>query len=167
MASVVIEMNVVFEDYVRNVLEAATAGDPRLDVLDGNHEGAKRFFDSEPSEDANPDIVFRVDGEATPVVMDVKYKPASKMPDRSDLNQVIAYGLSYRADAVAVVQPRAEGSTRSRLISLGTISGMRVYQYVFDMDADLAQEETTMVAALAGLVPAEASAQAKLAAVSS
>lgn len=159
MPSIVIEMHKVFESYVRNVLAAGLADDPALTVLNGNAEGKKLLYDAAPSEDATPDVVLERAG-APVVVLDVKYKPAEKKPGRDDLNQVITYGVSYRANAVVVVQPRADGGQRHGLIHLGDIDGRAVYQYVLDLSGDLAAEEAALVEAARGLAAATAPAVA-------
>lgn len=163
MPSIVIRMDDVFETYVRNVLQDGTRAQPSMTCLDGNKEGAKNFFDTLPSVPANPDIVVRTAG-STAVVLDVKYKPAEKDPDRTDLNQVIAYGMSYRAPAVVIVQPRASGSGRNHLVHLGDIENLRIYQYVLDLQANLEREEAEMVTAIAGLAGATESVNASVAA---
>jgi 5-methylcytosine-specific restriction enzyme subunit McrC len=94
------------------------------------------------------------------VVLDVKYKPAEKKPERDDLNQVITYAVSYRSPAVVVVQPRADGASRQGLIHLGDIDGRAVYQYVVDLSGDLEAEEAAMVTAMRAFLPAAASAAA-------
>jgi 5-methylcytosine-specific restriction enzyme subunit McrC len=153
MPSVLIQLDKVFERYVRTLLENGLALSlPSIRVLDGNSDGAKTLFDSPPSEDANPDIVLRpedwTEGDPTPAVLDVKYKPATGNPDRDDLNQIIAYAASYRAPAAVVVQPRAAGGVRHGLVRLGGIDRLAVYQYVIDLNADLDREERDMVETL-------------------
>lgn len=147
MPSVLIQMDVVFESYVRTVLQRGIPPGSGLRVLDGNGEGSKRLFDTEPSEPAKPDVVVVGVGDPADtarIVLDVKYKPAAKAPDRPDLNQVIAYATSYRANVAIVVQPRAKASSRNRLVHIGTIESLHVYQYALDLDADLEQEEAEL-----------------------
>jgi len=152
-------MDEVFERYVRNVLRDGFASiRPDLRVLDGNREGKKLLFDAAPSEPAKPDIVIRAPDSSTPVVMDVKYRPASGKPDRADINQVITYAASYRASIAVVVQPRAENSPRNRLMQLGNIVNLGVFQYVMDLGADLDEEEAALIEAVAALVPGTAHA---------
>lgn len=155
MPSVVIEMFKVFENYVRQTLVNASAGVADPAVLDGNRDGKKDLYDTPPSDEATPDIVINVAG-STVVVLDVKYKPADGKPSRDDLNQVIAYGASYRAPVVVVVQPRAEGSLRTGLIRLGDIAPISVYQYVMDLNGDLFAAEAALVREVFGLARASA-----------
>jgi 5-methylcytosine-specific restriction enzyme subunit McrC len=144
MPSVLIQMDTVFESYVRTVLQRGIPSSSGLHVLDGNGEGSKRLFDTEPSEPARPDVVVvGADdvADTARIVIDVKYKPAEKAPDRTDLNQVITYAASYRAKIGIVVQPGAEASMRKRLVHIGDMESLHVYQYVIDLDANLEQEE--------------------------
>lgn len=157
MPSVVVQMDNVFERYVRNVLRGGIASHASVSVLDGNREGAKLLFDAQPSERATPDIVVTNDGQ-TALVLDVKYRPTAKGPERSDLNQVITYGASFRAPIVVVVQPRAAGSEWNRLRHVGDIDDLHVYQYVFDLDADLETEEAAMVDGIVALAESVAPA---------
>jgi 5-methylcytosine-specific restriction enzyme subunit McrC len=157
MPSIVIEMYDVFESYTRNVLAAGLAGEPLLQVLNGNAEGRKLLYDQAPSEDATPDVVIERE-EVPVVVLDVKYKPAEKKPQRDDLNQVITYGVSYRSEAVIVVQPQADGSDRQGLIHLGDIDGRPVYQYVFNLAGELGDEEAAFVGAVGAIATGQAGA---------
>jgi 5-methylcytosine-specific restriction enzyme subunit McrC len=151
MPSVVIAMETVFERYVRTVLaDTARRGLP-LRVLDGNAAGSKPLYDTLPSEPATPDVVFVTANGSTPLVLEVKYKPASGAPERPDLNQVITYGASYRARNAVIVQPRAHGSPRNGLLRLGDIDALQVSQYVVDLAGDLEAEEAALAAALFGL----------------
>jgi hypothetical protein len=87
----------------------------------------------------------------------VKYKPAGDVPSRDDLNQTIAYAASYRCDRVIVAQPRSHDSgPLSGLRILGTIGGLTVYQYVFDLAAsDLPEEEIRFTNEVATLAAAQ------------
>lgn len=154
-----LKMDDVFESYIRSVLrrnEPFVGGELR--ILDGNlDEGRKLLFDEEPSSHAQPDIV--VSSRSLPagrafIVADVKYKPASgPRPNRSDLNQVITYGATYRAPRALVIQPRGPESRHVGLKCLGRISELQIYQFVFDLSADdLLQEEQRFAEAVASLV---------------
>ena len=115
---------------------------------------------------ATPDIVVEYREATTryPLVLDVKYKQmgsptrtgtlAVSMPDRDDLNQIVAYGAAYRATNLVLVQPRASGGATPRgLHPLGTIGHLRIFSYSFDIAAaDLAAEEATFAADMLPLV---------------
>ena len=61
----------------------------------------------------------------------------------------VAARLSYRTPEVVVVQPRAGGSAIAGLRPLGSLAGMNVSLYVFDLDAaDLLAEEQRFVDAV-------------------
>jgi 5-methylcytosine-specific restriction enzyme subunit McrC len=159
MMPLLINMDDVFESYMREVLRSSEPFSPDdLRILDGNrNEGRKLLFDREPSSHAQPDILVshrdQREGRAL-VVADVKYKPASgPRPDRADLNQVITYGATYRAPRVLVIQPRGPKSKHVGLKFLGRISELQVFQYVFDLSAsDLLTEEQSFAAAVASLL---------------
>jgi 5-methylcytosine-specific restriction enzyme subunit McrC len=143
LPSMVVNLDDVFERYVRAALGREVAQlSSRLVVEDGNAEGKKPLFDVLPSRQATPDIVVRAraTGE-TPLVLDVKYKPAKSGPDRGDLEQVIAYAVSYRAPRVVVVQPKAHGAGRVGLHCLGAMGRLETFQYVIDLEStDLPRE---------------------------
>lgn len=155
MPSLLIKMSDVFESYLRNVLAAAASTDPwGVRVLDGNKHapaGAakKNLLDSGVAHEATPDIVLTAGPTRQPdhrLLIEVKYKPAKSTVDRDDLNQTLAYGVSYRTPEVFVVQPRAGGGAIGGLRSLGTLAGMNISLYVFDLDApDLEEEERRFV----------------------
>jgi 5-methylcytosine-specific restriction enzyme subunit McrC len=149
MPSFVINMADVFEAYIRNLLAAnASAEKWDMQVLDGNLNqplgGQKPLFTTgSQHRNASPDVVVALAPELESVLLiEVKYRQAEKV-DRGDLNQAIAYGVSYGSKDVVLVQPRG---IKSRpvpgLRQLGTIGSMTVHQYVFDLNArDLHAEE--------------------------
>jgi 5-methylcytosine-specific restriction enzyme subunit McrC len=153
----IIDMTRAFESYIREVLaQSAVMREAGWAALDGNGPGKKPLFDEAPSTNANPDIVVleSIRKELMPagVVIDVKYKPADKKPPREDLNQVIAYGASYRAPRALIVQPSAEYSSKHGMSLVGRISNLEVYLYVFNLDADdLGAEEQEFASAVAAL----------------
>jgi len=156
MPSLVVSMEDVFEVYVREVISSGF-DDRRAEwaVKDGNTDGAKPLYDQLRSTPANPDVVIESATGRVPMVLDAKYKPAASKPDRDDLNQVLAYAVSYRAPAAVIVQPKADDGERVGLIELGSIGRLTVYQYVVNLDAsDLVAEEAALVDATLGLVTA-------------
>jgi len=162
MASLLVNMEEVFEAYLRAVL----AGEmgliaPSVAVLDGNKSGAggakKLLYDHEPSPMATPDIVLnsmarREAEHSPPVVLEVKYKKVPKAPEREDISQTIAYGVSYRSKHVVLVHPRVQ-SSKQGLSTLGSIGGLEVSQYAYDLAAkSLAVEERTFAEAMLNLI---------------
>lgn len=158
MPSLLIKMSDVFEAYLRNVLVRAADTDAwGLRVLDGNKHApagaAKRnLLDSGVAHEATPDIVVAGGTRRLPehrLLIEVKYKPAKPTVDRDDLNQTLTYGVSYRTPELVIAQPRAGGSAIAGLRPLGTLAGMNVSLYVFDLDAeDLEDEEHRFVQAI-------------------
>jgi 5-methylcytosine-specific restriction enzyme subunit McrC len=156
IASLLVNMEALFESYLRSSLATNLAQiDSNIWVLDGNNKGIggalKPFFDQEYPDDiarateAKPDIVCSYrspkDGmTSNALVIDVKYKVVKKVSARSDLEQAITYGLSYRSDIILLVHPRT--NERHGLYPQGHIGKLEVYQYIFDLSADsLADEE--------------------------
>jgi 5-methylcytosine-specific restriction enzyme subunit McrC len=171
LPSVLVDMSDVFESYLRHVLQVASSeqGWDAM-VLDGNKlqpgGGGKTLFDFGAGDRAAPDIVLSAGSGATstvPVVIDAKYKPARGGPTRDDVNQAIAYAVSYRAPAAVIVQPRdADPSERDAGIRLhGSVAGIDVHQYVLDMAAPLASEEQRFCAAIQALSKRTSTAPAK------
>lgn len=153
MISLLLNMDKVFEDYLRTALaKGMSALNPRVRVLDGNKtrangDGAKKlYFDAKPSEWATPDIVLaqEVGADSAPenlAVLEVKYKP-KKAPTREDLNQVVAYAASYRVSVGVLLMPCAPGES-SGLSLLGHMGNLRIYRYAFSLSAEhLAAEES-------------------------
>jgi 5-methylcytosine-specific restriction endonuclease McrBC regulatory subunit McrC len=148
LPSLLLDMDVLFEDYVREVLRRQLHQLPgAYRAWDGNQAppagGQKMLFDEQPSESASPDVVIRSESDQSPVVIvEVKYKPLGKTPQRDDINQVIAYGASYRARAVVLAQPTKD-SAEAGLHRLGTLGPLSVYSYGVDLGAQhLADVET-------------------------
>lgn len=151
LPSLLLEMSRIFEAYLRNVLGQVCVDegwDAR--VLNGNlgaPTGAAKpnLLDDGVAIKATPDIVLATGPVRSPTyrgVIEVKYKPAkNQTPDRADLDQTLAYGVSYRAESVVVVQPRLPQQVAGWR-HLGTLQGMNVAIYLFDLGAeDLAAQE--------------------------
>lgn len=167
LGSLAIRMSSVFENYLRTVLRTEMARvRPDIAVLDGNvawnqerNDGAsKDLFDPGATEKsvATPDIVLRSSRAKGKViravlVIDTKYKRETG-DKRPDLNQVIAYGLSYRANHVVLALP-APTRTDNSLRPAGAIGKLRVWRYFFDLEApDIAEEERRFARNVAGLI---------------
>lgn len=149
----ILDFEAVFEKYLRRVLQARLPAP--IVVQDGNFEGKKALYDDQPTPSAEPDIVMRA-GAARPLIAEVKYRDRH---DRSDVNQAVTYGLSYRSGTVVVIH-QSNGKGFSGLHHIGTIRDVAVQAYAFDLDADdLDAEEERFAAAMLGLVEAESGAQ--------
>ncbi len=163
LASFIINLENIFESYIRETLSLRVPHQQTgYAVLDGNIGGArgaeKTLFDVGFLEDiatqnkANPDIVVQWVNEdtgatTTRVVIDTKYKIINAIPDRDDINQVIAYAVSYRAPYAVIIHPSV--NSHKGLRSLGRINGLRVFLYTIDLSiADLELEEIEMATAI-------------------
>ena len=145
LPSFLINMETLFEDYVRHVVTSQLIG---IEVLNGNTDGSRPLFDSSSAPKATPDIVVRR-GAEFPLIGEVKYKSLEKREDRY---QVLAYGLSYRARNVVLILP-ADSAASAGLASIGEIDNLRVHRYRFDLSAtDLAAEEARFGAAVRNLL---------------
>jgi 5-methylcytosine-specific restriction enzyme subunit McrC len=155
LPSIVLDMNKIFEAYLRTVLRRQLAA-PRLDaqVLDGNKEGKKPLFDAPPSEDATPDIVCRDrESGSCSLIVEIKNIPAQGNPPRDSIEQAITYAAAYRCDRVVLAQPRGYRQEFSGLRLHGRIGDLAVYQYVFDLNpSHLALEEEAFAEAMLRLM---------------
>ena len=146
LPSFLVNMETLFEKYMRHVLSHRLDG---ADVLDGNKNGAKSLFDDKSSPSANPDVVIRKPS-CHVVIGEVKYKTVE---GRDDVNQVLAYSLSYRAPVIVLILP-AESVTGRGLSEVGNVGNVRVCRYRFNLAAaDLELEEREFGEIIAGLLP--------------
>lgn len=159
LPSMVLNMDAIFEDYLRNTLqaEAGRAG-VGVDVLDGNAAGKKPLFDEPPSETATPDIVFRDAGHRCPLLIEVKNVPVNGNSSRGAIEQAVTYAAAYRCNRVVLAHPRARNQVIGGLRLQGRIDELEVYQYVYDLEAaDLLAEERTLADAMFDLCSTDSS----------
>lgn len=159
LPSMVLDMDSIFEGYLRNALraEAAARGGEGVDVLDGNSVGKKPLFDEPPSENATPDIVFRAE-HRWPLVIEVKNVPVNGNSSRGAIEQAVTYAAAYRCNRVVLAHPRARNQDIAGLRLQGRIDELEVYQYVFDLEAaDLLAEERTFADSMFNLCSADSS----------
>jgi 5-methylcytosine-specific restriction enzyme subunit McrC len=154
LPSMVLNMDEIFEGYLRNVLKAKGSGSAQeIEILDGNTTGQKPLFDEPPSEKATPDIVCRDARGDWPLVIEVKNVPVNGSSSRGAIEQVVTYAATYRCSRVVLVHPRGLGQADSGLRLQGRIGELKVYQYVFDLKAaSLAIEEQKFGEAMVGLI---------------
>jgi hypothetical protein len=156
LPSVVIDTARLFESYVRTslALHAAEQG-WQVDVLDGNREGARPLFADEVRLTATPDIVICAGIDTTVLVLDVKDTPTGSY-QRNAVEQVVTYALCYGSANAVLVHPCARGQSGG-LQTLGTIGGIAVHVYRFDLGAeDGAAEDRRFGAAVSTLLPSSA-----------
>jgi len=151
MSSLLVNMDDVFERYIRVILQRhARHHNLRFDALDGNISGPsgarKTLLDWQPAGSpiqATPDVII---SEGTiershPVTVEVKYKPIRGLPDRSDIDQVISYAVSYRSEAAVLVFPKADEGMPTWSV-LGRVGSITLFVYAFDLRAtNLIHEE--------------------------
>lgn len=136
MPSIVVDMDTVFEAFIRNVLrEHATTNGWSATVLDGNKDGQKDLYNERPSPPANPDIVVRSGDGMTALIIEIKNVPVKDASSRGAVHQAVTYALSYRAKRVVLVHPRGRVQTPG-VRYVGDIKDVSVYQYRFDLDAE-------------------------------
>ena len=153
LRNLVLRMSTAFEDYVRVILQRGSRSrQAALEVLDGNKlppaGGAlASVFDDGSSRPVTPDIVIK-DSQVPQqhlLIVDVKYKAMRDGLDRDDLNQILVYGLVYRAPRVLIVQP-ANDASRVGLHRMGEVKGISVYKYGLDVSkAHLEDREVDFV----------------------
>jgi 5-methylcytosine-specific restriction enzyme subunit McrC len=158
--SLLVDMQAAFEAYLRNsiMLQFARIGSA-YSVLDGN-QGApagarKKLFDEPDSDNATPDIVLCEEGGAgiskndVPLLVEVKYKPR---PDRSDINQAMAYALTYRCQRVVLAHATNGPISAGGMHKIGSIDNTVFFRYAFNLTANLEVEEQHFAEAIAQLV---------------
>lgn len=150
--SVVLNMDEVFEAYLRNVLKREVdRGDSGLRVFDGNTTGKKLLFDAEPSAFATPDIVCRDRDGHCPLLVEVKNIPVANFSKRDAIEQAITYAASYRCDRVVLAHPCNQGQDPGLHLQ-GKIGNLELYRYVFKLDAeDLEAEEKDFAERVVGV----------------
>jgi hypothetical protein len=162
LPSLLIDMDDVFENYIREVLRRAADTDSwTCAVLDGNAgppKGAGWKVFRDPGDEqvvTSPDVVCRrrdTQQPRDPVVLEVKYKPTAARVDRDHLDQGLTYGLTYGAEHVVIVQPLGFKPAHTGLRRLGTVGGITCHVYSIDLSADLDLEERDLQTAVRGLI---------------
>lgn len=145
--SLLIQMDDVFEQYVRYVLREGLRRYPDIAVLDGNKArpvgAAGTLFDEVFTDygdsSSTPDTVVEREGE-TLVVIETKYKLCPALPEREYINQVVTYGATHRCSQVVLAYPSHDA--RCRLERLGRIGNVVLHKALLPLGrADIAQTE--------------------------
>jgi len=146
--SFVIDMETMFENYVRNVLrDSVLILKSALMVYDGNKEGKGFLFQDNKRYEAKPDIILK-NGDQCRLLIEVKYK--TKLQE-SDRYQVIAHSLSYSANRAVLLVPY-DGQPQRGLVKLGSIGDIEVYEYYYNLESqNLDLEEQLYCETMAGL----------------
>lgn len=135
-----IKMDEVFEAYVRRTMQMSDKF-PGLRILDGNLKpptGAERllFSNAGPlgNREMRPDIVLADENQVLSVI-EIKYKPCPKQPDREHVEQLLTYALAYGVTRAALLYPAAENQATA-LTKLGDVNGVECYKITVDLSAD-------------------------------
>ena len=149
LLSFIINLEDVFEKYVRNTLKAYARILPRITIQNGNAEGRSHLFFDSKVIDIKPDIVILCDGKKQ-IVADVKYKPKTTEADRY---QMITHAVALGATTVLSILPATEGkSGLARKGQIFDVKGIEVFEYHLPLDGDLATEERRMSSEILNLV---------------
>lgn len=139
MNSFIVNFDDIFEAYIRRVLQSRCGAN--FWVKDGNKEGRKPLFDDRKEPPAQPDILLTEAATRNTLVAEVKYKDK---PNRDDVNQAITYAVSYRSE-VAVLIHQARPGQISGIQKIGTVNGIRLFAYGFDLgNSNLDTEEAVL-----------------------
>lgn len=148
LSSYIIDFEKLFEDYLRQVLRTRIPNmQPGANVRSGGDEPKKLLFDDAEEHTADPDIIIDIPPDKR-VVAEVKYRDKI---DRSDINQAITYGCSFRVENMVLVfqSPIGESSDLKRL---GCTNGINLYAYKFDLtNTNLEAEERAFTTVMLGL----------------
>jgi len=143
--SFVLNLEDVFEKYIRNLLKGADlTAQPGLRVLNGNTEIQSYLFSDSRTVKILPDIVIKKD-KTVLLLADVKYKPKLSEVDRY---QIIAHACSMSVNKAVIILPAFAGG-QSGLIRRGCVgrgNGIELFEYHFKVDVDLRLEEEKFIA---------------------
>lgn len=165
LPSLLVRTDNVFEQFVRLSLQEAFGDDSDISVLDGNKDAGRlplyedltqaeidvlphdaimipSSAGSDPS--AEPDIVFRLN-TAYPLIADVKYTNVKQHADRSEVEQIVLYGMRYKSPVVMTIHPKRHDS-RAGLHVSGRIGETLVCQYRMDLAAENLDDEMETMA---------------------
>lgn len=147
LPSYLINLDRVFESYIRNVLRVQLSGySASFEVQDGNQKGfTKPLLNDSDRFVIMPDILVFGAGIETPkLVADVKYKTRPKEEDRY---QIITHALSHQCRRAMLFYPCGRDGV-SGLVRLGEIGPpsfpIELFEYHFELDSELADSETQL-----------------------
>lgn len=138
MHSVLVDLEVAFEEYLRVVLaEAPQLRADGVRLLNGNTDGKQPLFSNTDKFEAKPDFVLRLD-DVCLCIGDAKYKTKLEEKDRY---QLITHAVSYGAPRCFLVTPLRGETSASGPEFVGIIGPTEVYHYSFDLNGDLKAKE--------------------------
>lgn len=158
LPSFLIKMEDVFESYVRIVMQDSAALGA-FTIYDGNKQspvGAAKALFTNPgpmgNRDTTPDIVVSRDGAPIGVV-EVKYKPCERAPERDNLNQLLTYAVAYDVKTAILLYPAME-KQKTGIERLGNVQGIECYRALIDLSTEQIQhEEASLCEAVAASLP--------------
>lgn len=172
VASLLIEMNDLFENYARRVLQQqAEERGWRVAVLD--QEGRVPLYET-PDElpdplgapivpigpstnaEATPDIVFRMPDDQVVLIGEVKNTAkGGDLPDRTEVNQAVTYATRYGLDRALLIRPAKEGN--GGLTYAGQVGEVAVYDFKIDLgNEDFESVNNHFADSVEGLLPTNA-----------
>lgn len=156
LPSILIDMEKVFEEYSRRLLENGLQSCLVLDGNKGPPNGAKRLMFTEivdglKNPPTTPDILI-IGGTGSPkLIIDTKYKPSKAVPERADLNQVLAYAVRYGCSKTMVLY--SERSEADAIVSnVGKIGDIQMMVGRINLGAtDIQSEERNLIKSITAL----------------
>ncbi|GAB2208901.1 hypothetical protein ROS1_57190 [Roseibium sp. ROS1] len=91
-----------------------------------------------------PDIVIK-ENDVARLIIDAKYKPVSKKPDRNDINQIVLYGARYDTEQIMLLHP-GRAPAAPAVTQLGKIGPYDVYYGRIDLNASNIEDEEKLLA---------------------
>lgn len=149
--ALIVDFEAVYEKYIRSRVTDLSGSE--FVVFDGNTKaGSKPLYSDRASPPAQPDIVLRKPSTSAVLVADVKYKDSV---DRSSVNQVVTYALSYESRRCVVIHECSASGTRGDSY-LGSIEGIKVYSFGLSLgDHDVEDQEKALTRFLCKLLEEE------------
>lgn len=154
----------LFEEFVRLSLQKSFSGERGIAILDGNKSDgrvplyvphtaadlvglpAHQVVTAEGQEpNAEPDIVFRGPDGSHPLVADVKYTNVENLANRSEVEQVVLYGIRYKSPIVMTIHPKRDGASRGLHVA-GRIGPLLITQYRVDLGGSDLDAEMSLLA---------------------
>lgn len=153
LESYIVSLDDAYERYLRHILRTLqhpTYG--TVTCVDGNvAKHQKRLFRDNKNYKVKPDLIFRSSG-GTLLIADAKYKSEAKEDDRY---QIIAHALAHSVSKAILIYPRRNSQSQHGLIRLGATgpaaNEVEIFEYYFDLDADLDVEEGQLRQTFEGL----------------
>jgi 5-methylcytosine-specific restriction enzyme subunit McrC len=81
---------------------------------------------------AEPDVVCRRPDGTHPLVADVKYTNVEDLANRSEVEQVVLYGIRYQSPIVMTIHPKRDDARRGLHVA-GRIGPLLITQYRVDL----------------------------------